>query len=128
MINIDTYLTLVSVRSKSDFMSEEKNSLTPLRDIIGDLLRDGTLSFNPDDARIWQVWDDVVGPAVSRNTRPSWIKNCKLRVTVSDPIWLQELKFVEQTIRDRLNKRLGRNAVEKIDFRVGPMGDVKKDT
>ena len=107
-------------------MTEEKNPLTPLKDIIADLLRGGTLPFNPDDANIWKVWDDVVGPAVSRNTRPSWIKNFRLRVTVSDPIWLQELKFVEEDIRERLNKRLGRRAVEKIDFRVGPMEGAKR--
>lgn len=100
--------------------------MTPLKDIIADLLRDGTLPFNPDDANIWKVWDDVVGPAISRNTRPSWIKNFRLRVKVSDPIWLQELKFVEEDIRERLNKRLGRRAVEKIDFRVGPMEGEKR--
>jgi len=108
-------------------MSEEKNTLTPLKNIIAELLRGGKLAFNPDDAKIWEVWEDVVGPAVSRNTHPSWIKDRRLRVTVSDPIWLQELKFVEETIKDKLNKRLGRKAVEKIDFRIGPVEDARKD-
>ncbi len=107
-------------------MSEEKNTLTPLKNIIAELLRGGKLAFNPDDAKIWEVWEDVVGTAVSRNTRPSWIKDCRLRVTVSDPIWLQELKFVEETIKDKLNKRLGRKAVEKIDFRIGPLEEPRK--
>jgi predicted nucleic acid-binding Zn ribbon protein len=78
------------------------------------------LPFNPDDARIWEVWEEVVGPTIANQARPSWIKDGRLRVKVSDPIWLQELKFVEGEIRGKLNKELGRNAVERIEFRVGP--------
>jgi predicted nucleic acid-binding Zn ribbon protein len=100
-------------------MGEAKNSLTPLKDVITNLLSDGTLPFNPDDARIWRVWDEVVGPAISRNARPSWIKNGKLKVRVSDPIWLQELEFVEESIREKLNTKLGRKAIDRIEFRIG---------
>jgi len=101
-------------------MVTEKKSLTSLKDVIANLLSDGALPFNPDDARIWKVWDEVVGPAISKNARPLWIKDRMLKVTVSDPIWLQELKFVENDIKEKLNKKLGRKAVEKIEFRVGP--------
>jgi hypothetical protein len=38
---------------------------------------------------------------------------------VSDPIWLQELRFVEKTMRDKLNEKMGRKAIEKIEFRLG---------
>jgi predicted nucleic acid-binding Zn ribbon protein len=105
------------------FMDEDKNSMTPLKDVISNLLSDGTLPFNPDDARIWRVWDEVVGPAISRNARPLWIKNGKLKVRVSDPIWLQELKFVEENIKEKLNTKLGRKAVDRIEFRMGPRNE-----
>jgi predicted nucleic acid-binding Zn ribbon protein len=104
-------------------MGEAKNSLTPLKDVITNLLSDGTLPFNPDDARIWRVWEGVVGPAISRNARPSWIKNGKLKVRVSDPIWLQELEFVEESIREKLNTKLGRKAIYRIEFRIGPKNE-----
>ena len=101
-------------------MDKHRNSLTPIRDVISNLLSNGTLPFNPDDAAIWKVWDEVVGPAISRHSQPSWIKNRILKVKVSDPIWLQELKFIEKDIKEKLNKKLGRKAIEKIEFRVGP--------
>lgn len=101
-------------------MDKDKNSLTSIRDVIANLLSDGALPFNPDDAHIWKVWDEVVGPDISRNAKPLWIKDKRLKVTVSDPIWLQELKFVEKDIKEKLNKKLRRKAVEKIEFRVGP--------
>ena len=100
-------------------MGKNRHSMTPLRDVISNLFDQGALPFNPDDANIWKVWDEVVGPSISRNARPSWIKDRLLRVTVSDPIWLQELKYVEAGMREKLNKKLGRNAVERIEFRVG---------
>ncbi len=99
-------------------MSQRKSALTPLRDIVSALLNDSTLSFNPGDARIWQVWDEVVGPPIARNASPLWIRKGTLRVKVSDPIWLQELTLAGEVIRDKLNGKLGRKAVEKIEFRL----------
>ncbi len=101
-------------------MGTDKKSLTPLRDVISELLGSGALPINLDDARIWKVWDEVVGPAIARNAQPLRIKNRQLRVRVSDPIWYQELKFIEESIREKLNNRLGRKAVDKIEFSVGP--------
>jgi len=101
-------------------MKKDKNSLTSLKDIIGNLLGNGTLPFNPEDADIWNFWDDVVGAPISKNAKPSRIRNGILRVTVSDSIWLQELQFMEGSIRERLNKKLGRHAVKRIEFRFGP--------
>ncbi len=101
-------------------MGKDKDSLTPLKNIIASLLEDGTLPFKPEDAHIWEEWDRVVGPAISDNARPSRINNGTLRVRVSNAIWLQELKFVEENIKEKLNEKLGRKAVDKIEFRIGP--------
>lgn len=100
-------------------MNQRKDKLTSLKNIIADIFGDSKLPFNPDDALIWKVWDEAVGPTISKNAHPLWIKDRNLRVTVSDPIWLQELRFVEETMKDKINEKLGRKAVEKIEFRLG---------
>jgi predicted nucleic acid-binding Zn ribbon protein len=100
-------------------VNERKDKLTPLKDILANLFRDADLPFNPDDALIWKVWEDVVGPTIAKNAHPLWIKDRNLRVAVSDPIWLQELRFVEETMKDKLNQKIGRTAVETIEFRLG---------
>lgn len=100
-------------------MNEKKDSLVSLKDIISSIFSDPSLPFNQDDARIWKVWEEVVGAGIANNAQPSWIKNGRLRVKVSDPIWLQELEFVEKTIREKLNEKLGRKTVERIEFRLG---------
>jgi predicted nucleic acid-binding Zn ribbon protein len=101
-------------------MTKRKENLLPLKDIITSLLNDPKLPFNPDDGRIWNVWEETVGFAIAQNAQPEWIKSGKLRVRVSDPIWLQELGFVKETIKEKINERLGRKAVETIEFRLGP--------
>ena len=93
--------------------------MTPLKDIITYLFKEKTLPFNIKDARIWMVWDEIVGPSISKNAQPSGINDKKLKVIVSNPIWLQELQFTEESIRNQLNRKLGRKAIQKIDFRVG---------
>lgn len=97
----------------------KKDSMVPLKDILKGLLAGSNLKFNPADAEIWEIWDEVVGPAIAEHAQPSNITKKQLRVNVAEPIWLQELEFVAETIKDKLNKKLGRNAVEKVIFRLG---------
>jgi predicted nucleic acid-binding Zn ribbon protein len=100
-------------------MTEKKRSLTSLKEIVKEILKDGTVPFNPEDMEIWRVWDEVVGPVVSRHAQPAWFDKGCLRVMVSDPIWLQELRFSVDEIKKGLNSKLGRGAVKHIDIRVG---------
>ena len=102
-------------------MIKKDKTLTPIKDVIANLLKGTDLPFNPDDARVWEVWDDSVGKIVADHARPAYIKKGLLRVEVTDPIWLQELEFAAESIRKKLNKNMGREAVKKIEFRLGPL-------
>jgi predicted nucleic acid-binding Zn ribbon protein len=97
---------------------EKKDRFTSIKDIISSLLKDPSLPFNPADARIWEVWDEAVGPGIAGHARPSWVRKGLLRVEVSDPIWLQELEFVSDDIRDRLNEKLGGKRIKRLEFRL----------
>ena len=97
----------------------KKDSMVPLKDILKGLLAGSNLKFNPADAEIWEIWDEVVGPAIAEHAQPSNITKKQLKVHVAEPIWLQELEFVAEMIKDKLNQKLGRNAVEKVIFRLG---------
>ena len=74
-------------------MSKDEKSLTALKDVLSSLFSSGELPFNPEDAKIWKIWEEVVGVGISKHARPSWIKDGILRVNVSDPIWCQELQY-----------------------------------
>ena len=100
-------------------MNIRKSELTSLKDVITDLLAGG-LPFNPDDAKIWDVWNEVVGPEIAENASPIQIKDGVLKVAVANALWLQDLLYDETSIRANLNERLGGKVVTAISFNVGP--------
>jgi len=101
--------------------NDGRHYLTPLKEVLASLFKDRDLPFRLEDAHIWKIWDEVVGPAVSHHAQPAWIKAGRLRVHVSDSIWLQELSFQGEVIREKLNQKLDRIAVNRIEFRMGAL-------
>ena len=77
------------------------------------------LPFNLEDGEIWKVWKEVVGDYIATHARPAWIRNKVLAIHVSSPIWMQELRYRASEIKEKLNKRLGRDSIEEIKFFVG---------
>ena len=93
--------------------------LTPIKEVIDDIFKSSALHIDLDDIRIWEIWDDVVGKKIARHARPSWIKKGVLMVKVTDSVWLQDLEFKTETIKEGLNSKLQREAIKKIRFRIG---------
>lgn len=96
-------------------MSDSRDRL-PTR--LGDMLR-AALERLPDAARIadhelWTHWDAVVGPTIAAHARPHRLRRGVLVVSVDAPEWMQELQFAKHDLRERLNARLGRNAVRDL--------------
>lgn len=108
-------------QTKKPARKRPKSELIPVGDIIAALLTDGTLPYRPDDVEIWRVWKEVVGNTYAENSQPSKIRKKQLTVTVSNSIWLQELTFYKETILEKINRKLGRNAVDSINIRVGSL-------
>jgi predicted nucleic acid-binding Zn ribbon protein len=100
-------------------MEQDKKSFTHIKDVIGNIFSTSALSIDFDDMEIWGLWDSAVGKKIAEHARPSSIKKGVLMVKVSDSIWLQELEFMAETIKEKLNSRIQRQAVNKIRFKVG---------
>ena len=69
--------------------------------------------------RAWEVWPEVVGPANARRAQPARFRNGKLFVTVFHPALMQELQFVKERIRRRLNRHIGAEVITHIYFGRG---------
>ena len=63
---------------------------------------------------IWTEWADVVGAAIARHARPRRLRRGVLVVEVEGAEWMQELQYLKQDLRARLNDRLGRAAIREI--------------
>ncbi len=76
-------------------------------------------------ARIWDVWEDVVGPQIALHAWPSTLKKGDiLEIIVSDSVWMQQLGFQKHVILQALNRKLPRGAGLK-DIRF-VLGDIER--
>ncbi len=93
-------------------------------DAIGNIVNDVL------DARGWrgkvleqmavELWPEVVGEEIARNTMAERYKNGVLNVRARSPQWMQELHFHQARIIARLNGRLKKPIVQKIRCYVTP--------
>lgn len=68
---------------------------------------------------VFAVWDACVGETVSAHAQPTSIRQGRLLVAVSDPMWMTQLQFLQEDIKQKLNSALGRGVVRELRFRVG---------
>lgn len=66
------------------------------------------------------IWKEVVGEKLDAVTAPLKIKNRALYVLTDHPAWSQQLSFLEQTIRQKLYKKLPllEKQIDKLCFQV----------
>jgi len=60
-----------------------------------------------------------VGAAIARRAQPTQLRNGVLFVATATHSWMQELQFMKETIREKLNVRLGAEVVRDIFFVSG---------
>ena len=62
-------------------------------------------------------WEEAVGASVAAHVQPVKLDGSLLVVSVDDPAWATQLKFLEASLRDRLAAVTGA-VVERIEVRV----------
>ena len=72
--------------------------------------------FSYEDAKIFEIWAQIVDEEISSNARPISFKNGELVLLVTDPIWRNELNFLKTNIIASLNKALGKKKVRNIEL------------
>ena len=63
-----------------------------------------------------EVWANVVGENVSKNTVPVDVQHGILTIKTETPAWRQELHFQKKTIVEKLNKKLNKKVIKDIRF------------
>ncbi len=69
--------------------------------------------------RLWSFWAEEVGPAIAARAEPAGYRSGVLSVRVSSAPWMQELQFMKEVLRERLNARLGEPLIRDIYFVSG---------
>jgi predicted nucleic acid-binding Zn ribbon protein len=97
-------------------MARARRPPEPVRDALQHVLQ----RIDPDRRlEVFRVWAAEVGEAVAARAAPAAFRDGVLSVHVSSAVWMQELQFAKQEIRDRLNRRLGAEIVRDVYFVSG---------
>ena len=64
------------------------------------------------------LWDEVVGPAIARNSSPLALAGTALVVSVASLRWQAELSRREPELKERLQRKLGKGTVTRLVFRI----------
>jgi hypothetical protein len=70
--------------------------------------------------RIREIWRDVVGPVSAARSVPVSLRDHTLTVAVADSAWLQELSYLKGDFLQRIQRRVGEEAVQGLRFVVRP--------
>jgi predicted nucleic acid-binding Zn ribbon protein len=87
-----------------------------IQDILNRALRQMGLVERMKEADVVRRFGEIVGNNISARAEAVSIKDGKLVVRVSSPVWRQELNYSKQEIIDALNKALGDAVVRDIHF------------
>lgn len=69
-------------------------------------------------ATVFARWDELVGASVAANARPRSLRDGVLVVTVEQPGWATQLRYLEADLLTRLAGAVGPGQVERIDVRI----------
>ena len=62
------------------------------------------------------LWGSIVGEAISSVAKAERVDSGHLVVRVESPVWRQELYMQKEEIVDKINKKIGTNAIKEIRF------------
>jgi len=99
----------------------KKDDLTKLQTILDGVFEKMDRAPQREQLRIWDIWEEAVGPRIAERAQPETLRNSVLVVAVSSSVWMQELSFLKQKILDRLQQKLAPGTIKDIRFKLGAM-------
>jgi hypothetical protein len=90
-----------------------------LRDALRGFLRDSGLDARLRNARVYQAWNDALGPRLARRIMPVQFRFGELTLEAESSVHLHELQsFTGESYRQDANRRLGEERIRKLNFRL----------
>jgi hypothetical protein len=103
-------------------VKHKKNSdLVHIGDIINGVLKTCRRDCDEELSQVWSLWESAVGDVIAKNTRPEAFKGKLLLVLVNSSPWMHQLQFLKKDIINNVNQALGKELVQDIKFKIGPV-------
>ena len=98
---------------------KQKTQLQPIGDVLFSILKKRGMAVKIEENALFKFWPKAVGPQIASKTKPDSLKGGTLFVKTVSPVWVQQLHFVKEDIREKLNQLSGKDKVTEIRFSLG---------
>jgi hypothetical protein len=99
-----------------------KNSQTRLQsigEILFRALKRRGMAAKLEENALLKFWPKAVGPQIASQTQPDCLRGGTLFVKTTSSVWVQQLHFIKDEIRAKINELSGKEAIKEIRFLVG---------
>ena len=88
-----------------------------IKELLSDYFKGSDFYEINETINLNKAWNKMVGETISKNTEIVKIKNGKITIKTSNPIWRNELTFQKEDLLNRLKKEEPESNIEEIEFR-----------
>ncbi len=89
----------------------------PLKDVLREMVEAYRLKPKLHQTKVRSMWEDLMGPSISRYTRDLYLRRKKLYVNLNSAPLRQELSLGKEKIRKIFNEALGEDYIEEVIIR-----------
>ncbi|MBP2832346.1 DUF721 domain-containing protein [Aquimarina sp. U1-2] len=88
-----------------------------LSEVLQDFVTDNKLQVGLDKVAVREVWEKIMGPAITKYTQHLKLDKHTLYVQLTSSVLREELSYGKHKIIDNLNQELGKELIKKIVLR-----------
>lgn len=92
------------------------NNMKKIGEILPSILSRMGIIKGIEQGKAVVFWENIVGDDIARHAKPFKVKKGILYVEVTSSVWVHELQMMEPEIRNKINKYLEKNIINKIRF------------
>ena len=89
----------------------------PIKNILSDYFKGSNFKEINETINLNKSWKKMVGKTIAKKTEITSIKNGKIIIKTSNPIWRNELTFQKEDLIKRLKKEEPETKIKEIEFR-----------
>ena len=89
----------------------------PIKNLLSDYFKGSDFNEINETINLNKTWNKIVGKTISKKTEIISIKNGKITIKTSNPIWRNELTFQKEDLLKRLKKEEPKINIKEIEFR-----------
>ncbi len=93
--------------------------LQSIGEILFSVLKKRGMADKLAESALIKLWPKAVGPQIAAQTEPETLRSGTLFVKTTSSVWVQQLHFMKEDIRRKMNELAGRTAIKEIHFTVG---------